>query len=377
MTTQVPLVDLSIQHKQIVDAVRHGFDRVFDETSFVLGPAVTTFERSYAEYCEVSECIGVGNGTDAIELALRAAGIGAGDEVILPANTFVATAEATVRTGATPVLVDCDENYLLDTALLERTITGRTRAVIGVDLYGQIAPIERIREVIGDRPILVVADGAQSHGARRHGRRAGSLADITSTSFYPGKNLGAYGDGGAVLTPDAELGEAVRRLRNHGGTHRYEHTDLGVNSRLDSLQAVVVSAKLEFLDEWNEQRKSAAEYYTAGLANTEAIPPAVVEGNEHVFHLYVVRVPDRDQVLEHLHGRGVGAGIHYPTPVHLLPAFASLGQGAGSHPVAERLAGEILSLPIYPGITREAQDYVLGVLQEALAGRHWTNSERK
>ncbi len=365
MTQPVPLVDLGIQRDRVEDAVRKGFDEVMRNTSFVLGPAVTRFEDEYARYCEVAHCVGVANGTDAVELALRAAGITAGDEVILPANTFIATAEAVVRAGAEVVLVDCTADALIDPVKVAQAVTDRTRAVVGVDLYGQMAPYEALREVVGES-VTVVGDGAQSQGARQNGRRAGSVADVTATSFYPGKNLGAYGDGGAVLTAHDEIAAHLRILRNHGEAAKYQHVALGFNSRLDSLQAVVLSAKLAWLDDWNAERRAAAAVYTELLAGSPVTTPRVTDGNEHIFHLYVVQVAERDRVLPELHAHGVGAGVHYPNPIHLLPAFQYLGHRRGFFPVAEELASHILSLPLFPGITSTQQHHVVDALLDAL-----------
>jgi dTDP-4-amino-4,6-dideoxygalactose transaminase len=367
LTTQgVPLVDLSIQHREIADEVRAGFERVLAEGDFVLGQEVDSFEAQFAQFCGVEHAVGVGTGTDALELALRGGGIRPGDEVILPANTFVATAEAVARAHAVVRLVDCDENFLIDPAGVSAALSPRTRAIIGVDLYGQAAPLELLREVAGP-DILLVEDAAQSQGARRHGERAGSLGDVAGTSFYPGKNLGAYGDGGAVLTNSSSIADHIRRLRNHGGTRRYEHLELGTNSRLDTLQAVVLSAKLTRLDRWNGARRDAAAYYTHLLDGLPGvIAPRTAEGNEHVFHLYVIRVPERDRVLTMLRDDGIGAAVHYPAPLHRLPALSSLGFGDRAFPLSERLSKEILSLPIYPGITREAQDRVVESLSKAV-----------
>lgn len=366
MTDVIPLVDLKLQRDRVADEVQAGFDRVLAHTSFVLGSEVQAFEREYAEYCGVGHCVGVGNGTDAIELALRAVGVGPGDEVITAANTFVATAEAIVRTGATLVLADCDEQFLLDPAAAAAAITSRTKAIVPVHLYGQMAPMERYAAATGDG-VYLIEDAAQSQGATRHGRRSGSVGAVGATSFYPGKNLGAYGDAGAVTTDDDVVADRLRALRNHGGTRKYEHLELGVNSRLDALQAVVLSAKLRSLDDWNDERRMAAERYGDLLKSLDqVVVPEVAPGNEHVWHLYVVRVPRRDEVLARLNAAGVGAGIHYPTPVHLLPAFADHGWERGAFPTAELLAGEILSLPIYPGITPPQQESVVDRLAEAL-----------
>jgi dTDP-4-amino-4,6-dideoxygalactose transaminase len=364
--TQIPLVDLRLQHSEIDAEVRAGFDRVLETGAFILGPEVEGFEAEFAAYCGVNHALGVGNGTDALELALRAGGIGAGDGVIVPANTFVATVEAVVRAGAVPVLVDCDDDFLIDPRATAASIGPSVRAIVGVHLYGQAAPMETLKVLAGDG-VLLVEDAAQAQGARRHGARAGALGDIAGTSFYPGKNLGAYGDGGAVMTDSPALAERVRMMRNHGGIRRYEHSLIGVNSRLDGLQAVVLRAKLARLDRWNEWRRAAAAIYDELLADLPAVTvPRVVPGNEHVFHLYVVRVPDRDLIVGRLNGVGVGASVHYPTPIHLLPAFRHLGYAPGDFPVAEGLAGEILSLPIYPGITRGQQELIVDELGRAL-----------
>jgi dTDP-4-amino-4,6-dideoxygalactose transaminase len=282
--TDVPMLDLAWQHEQIAEEVLAGFDRVFAASSYIMGPDVAEFELAFARFCGVGHVVGVGNGTDALELALRAAGIGAGDEVVIPANTFVATAEAVVRAGADVAFADCDENYLLDPASLAERITPRTRAVIAVHLYGQTADVDAIRAVVG-AGVVVVEDAAQAQGATRNGRRAGSLGDVAGTSFYPGKNLGAYGDAGAVITSSGAIADRVRALRNHGGVHKYEHLVVGTNSRLDSLQAVVLSAKLSRLDEWNAERRRLAERYSRMLSGEDGIgTPVTVAGNEHVFH---------------------------------------------------------------------------------------------
>lgn len=363
---RVPLVDLARQQEQISDVIREGFNRVIAESSFILGPAVTEFEREWAGYCGVAHAIGVGNGTDALELALRAGGIGPGDDVILPANTFVATAGAVMRAGANVRLADCAEDYLLDPAEVAARTTRRTKAVIGVHLYGQAAPIERIRDAAGPG-VLIVEDMAQAQGAVRFGRRAGNLADLAATSFYPGKNLGAYGDAGALMTGSDELAQSARRLRNHGGTARYEHPEIGFNSRMDSLQAVVLSAKLRLLDEWNRQRRAAADYYAELLDGVDGVVlPRTAAGNQHVHHVYVVRVSGRDRVLRELNAAGIGAAVHYPVPIHLLPAYASLGHAPGDFPQAERFAGTILSLPIYPGIRAREQEFVAARLRKAV-----------
>ncbi|WP_127473813.1 DegT/DnrJ/EryC1/StrS family aminotransferase [Microbacterium sulfonylureivorans] len=362
----VPFVDLGWQTARIRAEADAAIARVIDTSGFILGDAADAFERAFASYCEVEHCLGVGNGTDALELAFEAAGVGAGAEVILPANTFAATAEAVARVGATPVLVDCTDDFLISVEGVADALTPRTRAVAAVHLYGQAAPVEALRAVVGE-DILILEDAAQSQGARRNGEMTGGLGDVAATSFYPGKNLGAFGDAGAVMTDDAALADSVRKLRNHGGIARYEHSLLGRNSRLDGIQAAVLSAKLEHLDEWNQLRRDAAAVYGELLDGDERVQlPVVADGNEHVFHLYVVRVADRERVLAGLTEAGIGAGIHYPKPIHLLPAFRFLAQGEGRFPRAERLATEIVSLPMYPGITLDDQRYVAETLRSLL-----------
>ncbi len=369
MVDPIPLVDLAAQHAQVAEEVQAGWAEVLARTAFVGGPQVAAFEAEYAAYVGAAHCVGVGNGTDAIELALRACGIGAGDECVLPANTFIATAEAVVRAGATPVLVDCDPHtYLIDPDAVAAAITPRTRAILPVHLYGQLAETERLAPLAARAGAVLVEDAAQAQGARRHGAGMGGVGRVAATSFYPGKNLGAYGDAGAVVTGDAELAGRVRLLGEHGSPRKYEHSTVGFNSRMDTLQAVVLSAKLRRLEGWNAARRVAARRYDALLSEVAGvIRPATLEGNEHVWHLYVVRVPERDLVLKRLHEAGIGAGVHYPVPVHLTAAFASLGYPEGAFPQAEEAAGQILSLPLFAEITAPQQERVVSVLAEALA----------
>jgi len=360
----VPLVDLAWQHEQIKEDVLTGWSEVLDKTSFILGPQVAEFESAYAEFSGVSHCIGVGSGTDALEMALRALEIGPGDEVILPANTFIATALAVTRVGATPVLVDCDPDfYLIHPEQIEMAIGSKTKAVIPVHLYGQMAPVQEIRD--GFPGLKVIEDGAQSQGATRHGASSGSVGHIAATSFYPGKNIGAYGDAGAVLTSDPDLAKKVKKLRNWGSDVKYHHPEKGFNSRLDTIQAVVLLAKLAKLTEWNKLRAEAADRYRDLIDESVLLHPGAMPGNEHVWHLYVTRVDRRDRVLARLNESSVGAGIHYPVPIHLQGAYSDLGKGVGSFPNTERLANHALSLPMYPGITAEDQEHVASRLHEA------------
>jgi dTDP-4-amino-4,6-dideoxygalactose transaminase len=372
--TDVPLVDLSLQHREISDEVRRGFERVIEHAAFVGGAELSAFEEAFAAFCSVRHCIGVASGTDALEMALRATGIGPGDEVILPATTFIATAEAVVRAGADPVLVDVDPvHHLIDVERAAQALTHRTRALLPVDLYGQVAAMEALRELADGSGAVLLEDACQAHGARRRDRMAGSLGLAAATSFYPGKNLGAYGDGGAVLTDDEEVAHRVRALRNHGSHVQYQHDVVGFNSRLDGLQAVVLSAKLRRLPAWNQARRHAARCYEELLGGLPGLTlPATMAGNEHAWHLYVVRMPHRDEVLRRLRQGGVGAAIHYPKPIHLHGAFRHLGHRRGDFPVAETAADEVLSLPLYPGITEDQQARVAVALREALrCARGW------
>nr|WP_269778609.1 DegT/DnrJ/EryC1/StrS family aminotransferase [Microlunatus antarcticus] len=360
------MVDLAAQQAEISDEVMAGLTEVFATTAFIGGKPVAEFELAYAEATNVAHCVGVANGTDALELALRGVGVTAGGEVIIPANTFIATAEAVSRIGAVPVLVDVDDKHLLiDPDLIAAAVTPRTQAIVPVHLFGQVAPVERVLAVAGDIP--VVEDAAQSQGATRFGRYAGSLGAAAGTSFYPGKNLGAAGDAGAVTTQDADLAARVRIVASHGSARKYDHEVVGMNSRLDTVQAVVLNAKLKRLAGWNEARRVAAARYSELLADVDGVrAPRSAEGNVDAWHLYVVRVQDRDAVLRSLNEAGIGAGIHYPVPVHLTRAYASLGLGVGSFPVSERAATEILSLPLYPHISSEQQERVVDALRTAV-----------
>ncbi len=357
----IPFVDLAAQQREIHEEIRVGLDEVFASTAFIGGKAVAEFEQAYAKATHVSHCVGVANGTDALELALRAAGVTSAGEVILPANTFIATAEAVSRIGARPVLVDCDPTYLLiDPTKVESAITDRTQAIVPVHLFGQVAPVEQIQGIASAAGAILVEDAAQSQGATRNGRYAGSLGLVASTSFYPGKNLGAAGDAGAVTTDDPEIAAKVRLMAAHGSNQRYIHEVVGMNSRLDTVQAVVLYAKLHRLSKWNDARRVAAARYTNLIgAEDDITVPNSMDGNDDVWHLYVVRVPDRDRVLRELNADGVGAAIHYPYPVHLTEAYRDLGYKVGSFPVAERAAKEILSLPLFPHISLEQQERVV------------------
>jgi dTDP-4-amino-4,6-dideoxygalactose transaminase len=366
--TTIPLVDMRAAHAEVAAEIQAGLEDVMASTAFIKGAAVEAFERDYAAFTGVAHCVGVANGTDAVELALRAAGVSAGAEVIMPANTFVATAEAVVRAGARPAFADVDPDHLLlDPKALETVLGPETRAVLPVHLFGQLAPMAAISEVAARKDAVIIEDAAQAHGATQDGRPAGSFGLLAGVSFYPGKNLGAYGDAGAVLTESAEHARQVRLLGDHGSERRYEHVVIGFNSRLDAFQAVVLRVRLRRLAAGNEARRQAARRYSELLAGVPGVTlPTTAPGNENVWHLYVIRVPRRDQVLRSLQDEGIQAAIHYPVPVHLQPAFRYLGYGPGDFPVAEAAASQLLSLPLYPQITEEQQVRVVDAVRRAL-----------
>jgi dTDP-4-amino-4,6-dideoxygalactose transaminase len=358
---RVPFLDLVAQQAEVAHEVLPRWQQLFEACEFVGGTPVEEFERDFAAFTGVDHCIGVANGTDAIELALRAIGVERDTEVIIPVNTFIATAEAVTRIGAVPVFVDVDPVHLLiDPDHVAAAVTSRTRAVVPVHLFGQVAPVDRLAELCLNRDIAIVEDNAQAQGASSAAGRAGSLGRIAATSFYPGKNLGAAGDAGAVVTDDADLARIVRTLGAHGSAVKYVHERVGVNSRLDALQAVVLTAKLRRLEEWNGRRRDAAEYYGTLFSSVDGvIAPKPVPNTVPVWHLYVVRVRDRNRLLAELIDHGVGTAIHYPTPLHLTEAYRERGHQRGEFPVAESAADTILSLPMFPHITRSQQEYVV------------------
>jgi dTDP-3-amino-3,4,6-trideoxy-alpha-D-glucose transaminase len=348
---QVPFVRLDAADPELFAELMDVVGRVARDAAFTLGPEVEDFERNFAAYCEAQHGIGVSSGTAALELVLRSLGIGPGDEVIVPTYSFIASAEAVTAVGATPRLVDVDaETALLTAETVEAALTPRTRCVIPVHLFGRPVDMDPLLDLCRARQIAVVEDACQAHGARYRGRRVGSLGDAGCFSFYPTKNLGGWGDGGAIVTGDEELANRLRLLRSHGEAVRHHHELATGTHRLDALQAAILDVKLGRLDECNERRRAAAEALREGLAGGElGLPPEAPEA-EHVFHLFVVRTPERDALRSHLDARGVASAIHYPTPIHLQPAYAELGLGPGSLPVAERLAAEYCSLPIFPAI---------------------------
>jgi dTDP-4-amino-4,6-dideoxygalactose transaminase len=366
----VPFVDLAAQQLALEGELQEAFRAALSRTDWILGAEVDAFERDFAAYCEVPYAIGVDSGLSALELVLRAAGIGPGDEVITAANTFIATVLAISHTGATPVLVDVDaETHALDPDHVAAAVTPRTRAIVPVHLYGHPAEMDAIMAIAEPRGLLVVEDAAQAHGARYRGRRAGSLGHAAAFSFYPAKNLGAFGDGGAIVTADESLRDTLHVLRNYGQREKYVHVEKGFNRRLDTLQAALLRIKLRRLDEWAGLRRCHADLYGALLADADLITPSAAAHVEAAWHLYVVRVDRRDEVRAALGAEGIQTGIHYPVPIHLQPAYAELGLGPGHFPVTERIAGELLSLPMYPELTRELVEEVVDALTRTVA-RH-------
>ena len=366
MRSPIQFVDLQGQYAAIREEVDAALAAVFDCAVFVGGQEVAAFEAEFAAYCEVEHCVGVASGTDALFLALWGLGVGAGDEVITTTLTFVATTEAILRVGARPVLVDVDPNTLLmDPDAVAAAVTSRTKAIVAVHLYGQPVEMQRLVDVARRHGLKIVEDAAQAHGARLGGRRVGSLGDVACFSFYPSKNLGAYGDGGAIVTSDADLAARVRMLANHGRITHCLHETAGMNSRLDALQAAVLRVKLRHLDGWNEARRRIASVYTRMLEGVPSIvTPTVRPDVAPVWHLYVVQCPDRDELREHLKRAGVSSAIHYPIPVHLQPAYVHLGYEKGCFPVSEAACQRLVSLPIFPELGEDGAAYVAETVRE-------------
>jgi dTDP-4-amino-4,6-dideoxygalactose transaminase len=364
----VPFVRMDRDNPELLEELLGVVRTVAQESSFILGPHVEGFENDFAAYCETEEAVGVGSGTEALVLSLQALGIGRGDEVILPTNTFIATAEAVSAVGATPRLVDVDPvTGLLTAEIAQRAMGPKVRCIIPVHLYGATVDMDPILELAREARVAVLEDACQAHGARYRGRRVGTLGHIGCFSFYPAKNLGAWGDGGAVVTSRPDLADRVRLLRSHGERPRYRHRVVGTTSRLDGMQAAILRVKLRHLDRWNAQRRrAAAELRRALQGLTLELPTAPVAGGDHVYHLFVVQSDERDLVRAQLTARGIASAVHYPVPVHRTDAYAHLGLQAGSLPVAESMAARVCSLPIFPGL-QDSQIHAIGAAAAEVA----------
>jgi dTDP-4-amino-4,6-dideoxygalactose transaminase len=360
----IPFLDLKAQYRQIKPEVDAAVARAIESTQFVLGPEVAAFEKRFAAYCNASHCSAVNSGTSALHLALLAAGVGPGDEVITVSMTFVATTAAVLYSGAKPVFVDVHPvTWTMNPALIEAAITPRTKAILPVHLHGLMADMDPIMEIAQRRGLIVIEDAAQAHGAEYKGRRAGSIGDFGCFSFYPGKNLGAYGEGGAVVTSQPELARKVSLLRDWGQETKYNHVVAGYNYRMDGIQGAVLNVKMNYIEPWTEARRSVAAQYDRLLAKLPFARPRPPAHSRHVYHVYALGLPRRDEVLSALQEAGIGVGIHYPVPVHLQKAYANLGYRAGDFPITERLANQFLSLPIYPELRPEQVEEVAAHLE--------------
>jgi len=372
MAAKIPLVDLKAQYASIKPEIDAAMTRIVENTSFIGGKEVSDFEAAFATFQQTKRCVGVASGTAAIFLALQAVGVGAGDEVITTPHTFIASAEPIAMLGANIVLVDIDPvTYNIDPAQIEAAITTRTKAILPVHLYGQLAPMDAIMAIARKHNLKVVEDAAQAHGAELNGKRAGAWGDAACFSFYPGKNLGCYGDGGAVCTNDETVANKIAKMRDHGRTTKYEHDELAYGERLDALQAAILGAKLPHLDGWNDARRRHAAYYNQALAGiVGAATPKEMDGAHHIYHIYCVAVTgDRDAILAELNARGIGAGIHYPVPLHLQPALRDYGWTKGDFPNAERAANTIISLPIYPEMTTDQLSQISEELADVIGAQ--------
>lgn len=362
----IPFVDLKSQYRSIKDEIQAAISRVLDNTSFILGPEVQAFEAAFAEYVGAKYCVALNSGTAAVQVAVQSCGIGAGDEVIIPANTFFATAEGVSTAGATPVLVDAAaDSYNIDVTKIEAAITPRTRAIMPVHLYGQSADLDPILEIAAKHKLDVIEDAAQAHGSLYRGKRVGAMGRVGCFSFYPGKNLGAYGEGGAIVANDESVARYARLLRDHGSEKKYHHEIVGYNFRMEGIQGAVLNVKLKYLDRWNDLRRQHAAQYNELLAGSGLVLPIEMDYALHIYHLYVVQTDDRQGLQQALAAADVQTGIHYPIPIHLQPAYASLGHAVGDFPASERQAQRVLSLPMFPELTGEQIEQVAAAVKQA------------
>jgi dTDP-4-amino-4,6-dideoxygalactose transaminase len=377
VNTRVPYLDLKAQYQSIKPEIDAAIARVLDSCQFVLGPEVAGFEEEFAAYCGTAECIALNSGTSALHLALLAAGVGPGDEVITVPFTFVASVSAVTYAGARPVLVDIDpRSFTMDPALIEAAITPRTKAILPVHLYGQSADMDPILEVARRHRLVVIEDAAQAHGAKYKGRPVGSIGDMACFSFYPGKNLGAYGEGGAVTTSNPEYAHTIRMLRDWGQDRKYHHLLRGFNYRMEGFQGAILRVKLRHLEAWTEARRAVVRLYDELLADSGVETPKEMPWGRHVYHVYTLRSDDRDGLQAALQADGIQTGIHYPVPAHLQPAYADLGYGRGAFPQSEAAAEQVLSLPLYPELSPQAVAQVGGAVKKAIANRTQTAVSR-
>jgi len=373
----VPYLDLKVQYQSIKPAIDAAIARVLDSCQFVLGAEVAEFEKEFATYCGSAECIALNSGTSALHLALLAAGVGPGDEVITVPFTFVASVAAVCYTGARPVLVDIDpRSFTMDPAAMEAAITPRTKAILPVHLYGQSADLDPIMDVARRHGLVVIEDAAQAHGAKYKGRPVGSIGDMACFSFYPGKNLGAYGEGGAVTTSNPEYARTVRMLRDWGQDRKYHHVLRGFNYRMEGFQGAILGVKLRHLEHWTEGRRAVASQYNQLLADTGVVRPTEMPWGRHVYHVYTLRTDDRGGLQASLQAEGIQTGIHYPVPVHLQPAYADLGYGQGAFPHSEAAAAEVLSLPLYPELSSQMVAEVAKAVKKAVTHKTQTTVSR-
>ena len=374
---KVPYLDLKAQYQSIKPEIDAAIARVLESCQFVLGPEVAAFEQDFAAYCGTTECIALNSGTSALHLALLAAGVGPGDEVVTVPFTFVASVAAVTYTGARPVLMDIDpRSFTMDPAAVQAAITPRTKAILPVHLYGQSADMDPIMEVARRHRLVVIEDAAQAHGAKYKGRPVGSIGDMGCSSFYPGKNLGAYGEGGAVTTSNAEYARTIRMLRDWGQDRKYHHQLRGFNYRMEGFQGAILRVKLRHLERWTEARRKVVNLYNELLADSGVETPAEMPWGRHVYHVYTLRADDRDGLQASLLAEGIQTGIHYPVPVHLQPAYADLGYGRGAFPHAEAAAEQVLSLPLYPELSAQSVAEVAGAVKKAIANRTQTAVSR-